>query len=104
MAEIPENGFCYSQSDDDDGEVTDKRQEHALESMQHDVENRSGSAEDITKQTDDSSYYVTWTVDIALAVPGGKSKLSINVCSTEMVKKLKLEVECENMSVLYFKS
>ncbi|XP_010732956.2 uncharacterized protein cfap92 isoform X1 [Larimichthys crocea] len=68
MSDIPKTGFCNSQSDCDDGEVTDKRQEPVLESMEHDVENRSSSA-DITKQTDDSSYYITWTVDIALAVP-----------------------------------
>ncbi|KAK9528490.1 hypothetical protein VZT92_012644 [Zoarces viviparus] len=37
--------------------------------MEHGLENRSSSTEDITTCTDDSAYYVTWAVYIALALP-----------------------------------
>ncbi|XP_029287755.1 uncharacterized protein FLJ43738 isoform X2 [Cottoperca gobio] len=59
----------------EDGEVTAIGQEEVLVletdmlSMEHGLENRSGSTEDITTRTDDSSYYITWTVNIVLAVP-----------------------------------
>ncbi|CAJ1051855.1 uncharacterized protein cfap92 isoform X2 [Xyrichtys novacula] len=57
---------------DSDKEGTDKRKEDTtvpqteMLSTEHDLEKRSGSIGEIT---DDSSYYITWTVYIALAVP-----------------------------------
>lgn len=76
MTNTSETGLCHSESDFHNKEVTDKRQQHvsksALFSMKHSLENGSGSSEDITAQTDESSYYVTWEVYIALAIPRGK--------------------------------
>nr|XP_046236258.1 uncharacterized protein cfap92 isoform X2 [Scatophagus argus]XP_046236267.1 uncharacterized protein cfap92 isoform X2 [Scatophagus argus]XP_046236274.1 uncharacterized protein cfap92 isoform X2 [Scatophagus argus] len=79
----------------------DKRQADVPETdpMEHGVENRSGSDEDITTHGDDSSYYVTWTVYIALAVPRGeevdvpeapeKAKKTVKDSSTGLMKALK---------------
>lgn len=76
MTNTSETGHCHSESDFHNPEVTDKRQQDvsksALFSMKHGLENGSGSSEDITAQTDESSYYVTWKVYIALAIPRGK--------------------------------
>uniref|UniRef100_A0A3B4U580 Si:dkey-57n24.6 n=1 Tax=Seriola dumerili TaxID=41447 RepID=A0A3B4U580_SERDU len=77
MADMSETDPCRpkSEPDCDGGELTDKGQDDVpfpetdLSSMEHDVESRSNSTEDITSQTDGRSYYITWTVYIALAVP-----------------------------------
>ncbi|KAI4794997.1 hypothetical protein KUCAC02_031706 [Chaenocephalus aceratus] len=58
-----------------DGDVTDEGQEDLLLretdklSMEHGLENLSGSTEDITTCKGGNSNYITWTVDIVLAVP-----------------------------------
>ncbi|XP_030585189.1 uncharacterized protein cfap92 [Archocentrus centrarchus] len=53
----------------DDGEVTEREQEEVLVL---ETELLSGTDSDIRVQTDDSAYYVTWAVYIALAVPEGE--------------------------------
>ena len=75
---ISETDLCNSQTECDDS-PKDKGQEEEdvlfletdLSSMEHTLDNRSSSAEHITSQTDDCSYYIKWIVYIALAVPRG---------------------------------
>jgi len=68
---MSETGLC------DAGEVTDEGKEDVtvldtdLLSVERNLENRSGSTEDISTCTDDSDNYVMWTVYIALAFPRG---------------------------------
>ncbi|XP_031731227.1 uncharacterized protein cfap92 [Anarrhichthys ocellatus] len=75
LSEIGPHGLCNPPSDCDAGEVTDKGKQDVsvletdLLSMEHGLENWSGSTEGITTRTDDSAYYVTWAVYIALALP-----------------------------------
>ncbi|XP_056294382.1 uncharacterized protein FLJ43738 isoform X2 [Pseudoliparis swirei] len=75
MANMSETGLCNPPSDCDAGEVTDEGKEDVtvldtdLLSVERNLENRSGSTEDISTCTDDSDNYVMWTVYIALAFP-----------------------------------
>lgn len=81
MTNTSEKGHFHSESDFYNLEFTDKRQQDvstsSLFSMKHSLENGSGSSEDVTAQTDENSYYVTWKVYIALAIPRGKSDTQI---------------------------
>nr|XP_019942022.1 PREDICTED: uncharacterized protein KIAA1257 homolog [Paralichthys olivaceus] len=61
-----EKDVCSSQPDCE--EVSVKEQE-GLSSMDQRLGNRSSSSEDVALQRDGCSYYTTWTVNIALAVP-----------------------------------
>lgn len=76
VANMSETSLCNSQTDCDDEEGTDEGQEDVLVletdllSLEHCLEKTLGSTLDIT--TDDSSYYITWTVYIAFAVPRSK--------------------------------
>ncbi|XP_067360300.1 uncharacterized protein FLJ43738 [Channa argus] len=69
---------CYSQPNCADGDVTDENQkevvvgETELLTNEDGLENRTNITEDVTSQTDESYYYVTWNVYIALAVPRGE--------------------------------
>ncbi|TNN79616.1 hypothetical protein EYF80_010198 [Liparis tanakae] len=78
MANMSETALCQPPSDCDAGEVTDEGKEDVtvlgtdLLSVEHNLENRSGSTEDISTCTDDSDNYVMWTVYIALAFPRGE--------------------------------
>lgn len=71
MSNATETALCG------DGDVTDEGQEDLLLretdklSMEHGLENLSGSTEDITTCKGGNSNYITWTVDIVLAVPKG---------------------------------
>lgn len=73
VTNMSETDLCNSPPDCDDGELTDIGQEDILcLETEHGLENRSSSTENITSQIDDCSYYISWIVYIALAVPRGK--------------------------------
>ncbi|KAK1901024.1 hypothetical protein KUDE01_003996 [Dissostichus eleginoides] len=75
MSNTTETALCEPQSVCEDGDVKDEGQEDLLVletdmlSMEHGLEHLSGSTEDITTCKDGNSNYITWTVDIVLAVP-----------------------------------
>ncbi|XP_026162172.1 uncharacterized protein cfap92 [Mastacembelus armatus] len=72
MTSTSEANLHYKQPDDEVTNDGQKDVEDDLSFTEHGLENRPTSTKDITSQTDDSSYYVTWTVYTALAIPVGE--------------------------------
>ncbi|XP_013764689.1 uncharacterized protein cfap92 [Pundamilia nyererei] len=66
---MSEKSVCNPTCDDEN--ISEKEQEEVLV-FETELLSSTDSYEDIKVQTDDSAYYVTWTVYIALAVPQGE--------------------------------
>lgn len=66
---MSEKSVCNPTCDDEN--ISEKEQKEVL-IFETELLSSTDSYEDIKVQTDDSAYYVTWTVYIALAVPQGK--------------------------------